>query len=299
MDKSNQAGKVVTSKVKKSEEELEQMREELNSQSAEEAEDSPSKTEGEEQTPESESATDEEAPAEETDTEQTQDDGPESEDTETKPDDQQQDSAPKKPSRKAEKRFRSLAERAKKAEDQARRATELLQQYVYGSKPPQAQAEGEDGEYLSIDDVIRNVQEATRQTIHEEREAEINEQRWSTWREDAEYLEKTYALFDPNHKEYDDDLVSDILNEFKGRYREDKDLRLKDLAEKRIKQAEKLAEKLKSQAAQLIRKQVSEQAIGGGDTPAPSKSSMNDRIARVRTPQDLEELKHEIGYVEH
>jgi hypothetical protein len=301
MTMSNAQAVKAAEEYSKQEEELEREKERINSQS--QAEDDSTQAEGE-KAPESESATDKDTPADETETKTPEADGQKEQETETDTDDQEQVSAPKT-SRKAENRYRSLAERTKKAEEEARRANELLRQYVYGqgqptppSQAPVEQTTSEDG-YLTMDEVIRNVQDTTRQTIQQEREQEKNEQRWEKWREDAAYLEEKYPVFNGKHKEYDDELVQDILEEYKGRYSTNRDLRLKDVAEKRIKQAERLAEKLKAQAADLIRKQASEQAIGSGEGPTPTKQSVEQMIKNVRTEEDLEALKTQIGVFEH
>lgn len=293
MAMSNTPAVKAADKFSKQEEELEREREQINAQA--QAEDDSTQAEGEE-TPESESVTDKQDPAEET--EETTPDG-DAEETETS-DDQKQESAPKKPSPKAEKRIRSLAERTKRAEEDARKARELLKQYVYGQQPqaPTEQAQGDDG-YLTMDEVIRNVQTATRQTIEAEREQDKNEQRWKDWQGDASYLEEKYPVFNAQSKEYDDELVQDILTEFKERFTTNKDLRLKNVAEKRIKQAERIAEKMKAKAADVIRKQASEQAIGSGETTSVSKQTIEQMIAGVKTEDDLEALKSQIGYVEH
>jgi hypothetical protein len=268
-------------KAVKNDEILAKMKAELSVNNEEDIEEDDEVTE-EEDTSAEESAPAEDKPAEEVE-EEAEDATTESEEPELSEEEKE------RLSEKTKQEMLRLRERAQKAEEELKqaRARKPLEEAVETVKTI------EDKPYILPWEQPIVTPEQVRKITREEAETE---RRISQIGIDADYLETKYPEMDPNSDKYDPDLVSDVYETFKDKFKATPSVRLRELAEKKLGYIQKIRDETKAekQRQENIQKQEAEQAPPAEVSPAKKKVSLTEQIGKVSSIKELEALRNKI-----
>lgn len=201
---------------------------------------------------------------------------------------------------KAQKRFRDLAAKNKLQAEQIEQAKKVSETFedintISPSVDLTGREEVTEDDYKS--DIAKQADFVVNRRItqyeqkQKQKETLVNlEKTTKNFNEDLSYLEKTYPELNPDNDTYDNE-----LDEFIGDYYDKvKDTtRLKEVADKIMKQRNKSIEVARKDNVDKVAKQASQQAIKpSGDLD--TSSNVEDKIKGATTIEELEELEREL-----
>lgn len=199
---------------------------------------------------------------------------------------------------KAQKRFRDLAAKNKLQAEQIEQAKKVSE--TFDTISPNIDLTGR--EEVTEDDYKSDIAKQAdfvvnrRITQYEQKQKQKEtlvklEKTTKNFNEDLSYLEKTYPELNPDNDTYDNE-----LDEFIGDYYDKvKDTtRLKEVADKIMKQRNKSIEVARKDNVDKVAKQASQQAIKPSGDLDTSSSSTEDKIREATTIEELEKLEGEL-----
>lgn len=196
-------------------------------------------------------------------------------------------------SEKAQKRFKSLAAQNLRVKQE----NEFLRKHMKSAEQPEPpkpaptklpwETQEEEG---TEDPAIIARREALAVIAEEKRQDAIV----SNLRSDSEYIEQTYAELNPQSEKYDPTLVTKISVWYKGMFKDNNDLRLKDFVTELMSLRATGIDQGRSEVTEKVVKQAAQQAIISNAPATPPASSVQQKIAGAKSMAELEALEAQL-----